>query len=63
MKGFKTIIVNGALATAPIIDYVINNGELVSAIAGDHAGAVLSIIGLINIVLRWVTSTPVLAAE
>lgn len=63
MKGYKTIAVNGALAVLPVVDYVVNNGELVSAVAGDHAVAVLSIVGLINIVLRWITTTPVLKAE
>ena len=63
MKGYKTIAVNGALAVLPVVDYVVNNGELVSAVAGEHAAAILSIVGLINIVLRWITTTPVLKAE
>ena len=63
MKGYKTLIVNGALATIPVIDLALNNGDLIAAVAPQHAGAILSVVGLINIVLRWVTSTPVLKGE
>ena len=63
MKGYKTLVVNGALAVLPVVDYVANSGHIVSAITGDHAAAILSVVGLINMVLRWVTTTPVLKAE
>lgn len=63
MKGYKTLIVNGALAAIPVVDYVANNGALVAGVAGQHAGAILSVVGLINIVLRWMTTSPVLKAE
>ena len=63
MKGYKTIAVNGALALLPIVDYVVNNGEIVSAVTGEHAAAILSIIGFVNVVLRWITTTPVLKAD
>lgn len=63
MKGYKTLIVNGALATIPVIDLALNNGDLIAAVAPQHAGSIISIVGLINIVLRWVTSTPVMKNE
>lgn len=62
MKGYKTLILNGALAVVPLIDVVVSNGALVSALT-PHAAEVMSIIGLINVVLRWVTTTPVLKSE
>lgn len=62
MKGYKTLAVNGALAVIPIIDYVANNGELVAAVV-PNAAAFMSIIGLVNVVLRWVTTTPVFNKE
>lgn len=63
MKGYKTVLVNGAVAALPVVDFIANNGELLAAVTGGHAAAALSIVGLINIVLRWVTTTPVLKSE
>lgn len=63
MKGYKTLTVNGALAVLPLIDFVANNGTIVAAVVGENAPALLSFIGLVNIVLRWVTTTPVLKSE
>lgn len=64
MKGFRTLAVNGAVAVLPIIDMTLNNAEIVGAVLGaEKAGAVLSIVGLINIVLRWVTTTPVMRSD
>lgn len=64
MKGFRTIAVNGALAVLPIIDVALNNAEIVGAVLGDEkAGAVLSVVGLINLLLRWVTTTPMMRGD
>jgi len=64
MKGFRTLAVNGAVAVLPIIDMTLNNAEIVGAVLGaEKAGAVLSIVGLINLVLRWVTTTPVMRGD
>ena len=63
MKGFKTILVNGALAIVPVVDYLANNGELVNAVMQNHGAAAVSVIGLVNFVLRWITNTPVLKSE
>ena len=62
MKGYKTLAVNGALAVIPVIDAVANNGAVIAALV-PHAEAVISVIGLLNLVLRWVTTTPVLKSE
>ena len=62
MKGYKTLAVNGALAVIPVIDALANNGGLVAVLV-PHAEAVISVIGLINLVLRWITTTPVLKSE
>lgn len=64
MKGFRTLAVNGAVAVLPIIDMTLNNAEIVGAVLGaEKAGAVLSIVGLVNLVLRWVTTTPVMRSD
>ena len=63
MQGYKTIVVNGAVAVLPMIDMAVNNGALVGALMGPHGAAVLSLLGLVNIVLRWVTTTPVFKSE
>ena len=63
MKGYKTVLVNGAVALLPIVDLVANNGALVSAIVPAYGTAVISVLGLVNIVLRWITTTPIFQAE
>jgi hypothetical protein len=59
MKGYKTAIFNGAVAALPIIDWVATNGTFITPILGANAGVVLSVVGLANFVLRWVTTTPI----
>lgn len=63
MKGYKTAIFNGAIAALPVIDMIASNGTLINAFLGAHAGAVLSVVGLANMVLRWVTTTPIFTEE
>lgn len=63
MKGYKTLIVNGAVAVLPAIDFLANNGQIISALTGGQAAVVMSVLGLVNMVLRWVTTTPVLKSE
>lgn len=59
MKGYKTIAVNGAAALIPLIDFTINNGEWLGLLLGPQGAVALSALGLINVVLRWITDTPV----
>lgn len=63
MKGYKTLIVNGAVAVLPMIDMAVNNGDILSVVLGGHAAAALSVLGLVNVVLRWITTTPVMKSE
>jgi len=62
-KGYKTFIVNGAIALLPLIDFLANSGEIITAISGPQGAAIMSLIGLINIALRWVTVTPIFKGE
>lgn len=63
MKGYKTVIVNGAAAIIPIVDLVVNNGAIIAAITPAGAATALSVLGLINVILRWVTTTPIFKGE
>jgi hypothetical protein len=59
MKGYKTLIVNGAAAMVPVIDVIANSG----ALFGPKGAAAVSLLALVNIVLRWVTTTPIFKEE
>ncbi len=63
MKGYKTIIVNGAAVLIPIIGFFLDNGAMAASVLGPYGAGAISILGLVNIVLRWVTTTPVLKSE
>ena len=62
-KGYKTVAVNGLAALLPALDYVVNNGALLGPMLGQHGAAVVSAVGLINIILRSVTDTPVFKGQ
>lgn len=59
MKGYKTAVFNGALAALPLIDWLATNSTFITPFLGAHAGVVVSVVGLANMVLRWVTTMPV----
>lgn len=59
MKGYKTLIVNGAAGMVPVIDMLANSG----AIFGPKGAAAVSFLALANIILRWVTTTPIFKEE
>jgi hypothetical protein len=59
MKGYKTAVFNGAVVALPLVDWLATNGTFITPFLGAHAGAVLSVVGLANMVLRWVTTTPI----
>jgi hypothetical protein len=63
MKGYKTVAVNGAAALIPIVDLVVNNGAILAAITPTGAATALSVLGLVNVILRWVTTTPIFKSE
>jgi hypothetical protein len=55
MKGYKTVVVNAAAGIIPVIDILANSG----ALFGHSGAAAVSLLALANIVLRWVTTTPI----
>ena len=59
MRGYKTMIVNGAALVLPLVDFAVNNGSVVGAALGPNGATALSLLALVNMVLRWVTTTPV----
>jgi hypothetical protein len=59
MKGYKTVVVNAAATILPIVDVLANNG----ALFGPSGAAAVSLLALANIVLRWVTTTPIFKDE
>lgn len=63
MKGYKTLIVNGAITLIPILDLITNHGDMITAATGGQAAGAIAVIGLINMGLRWVTTTPVMKGE
>ena len=63
MKGYRTMILNGAVVALPVIDYLSSNGAVISALLGPAGATALSLLGLANMVLRWVTTTPVFQDE
>jgi hypothetical protein len=59
MKGYKTVVVNVAATALPIVDILANSG----ALFGPSGAAAVSLLALANIVLRWVTTTPIFKEE
>lgn len=59
MKGYKTVVVNAAATILPIVDVLANSG----ALFGPSGAAAVSLLALANIVLRWVTTTPIFKDE
>lgn len=59
MKGYRTVIVNGLAAAIPVLDYVVNNGAVISPILGPQGAAILGVLGAVNVGLRMITDTPV----
>ena len=59
MKGYKTTVFNSAVVALPLIDWIATNGTFITPLLGANAGAVLSVVGLANMILRWVTTTPI----
>lgn len=55
MKGYKTVVVNAAAAMVPVIDILANSG----ALFGPNGAAAVSLLALANLILRWITTTPI----
>lgn len=63
LKGKRTLIVNGTIALLPAVDWLLNNGELVALVMGAYGPQAMAALGAINILLRLVTDTKVLASK
>lgn len=59
MKGYRTAVFNGAVAALPLVDWIATNGTFITPFLGAHAATVISVVGLANFVLRWITTTPI----
>jgi hypothetical protein len=59
MKGWKTLLFNGALLGVSLTDYL-TGGELIRAILTDptDAGVAIAVVTAVNLVLRKLTTTP-----
>lgn len=62
MKGFRTIIVNSFVAALPVAGEILAFLDVFdwrSVLPADTAGWFILFIGLVNILLRFITTTPV----
>lgn len=62
MKGFRTIIVNAAVAALPLaFEFLafLDVFDWRSVLSSESAGWLILLIGLLNIGLRFITTTPV----
>ena len=61
MKGYRTILLNLAMLLIPICDYLVTGGTLVSTMIDDPKWATIVVvtINILNIVLRFITTTPI----
>lgn len=61
MKGYRTIAVNLALMLLALTDYFIANGTLVAQVVENPKASALVVAGInvLNIVLRFATTSPV----
>jgi hypothetical protein len=61
MKGFRTLLINIVPLFLTLTDYLVNNGAFVSAIVKnpERAVVVIGMINVLNIILRFMTTTPV----
>ena len=54
MQGYKTVVVNGAIAALPLVDMVANNSAIINAIVPAYGGTILSVIGLVNLIVSFI---------
>lgn len=61
MKGYRTLLVNGAMLAALLADYVAANATLFGSLFSNpkHAALAIVLVNVANIVLRFVTTTAV----
>lgn len=54
MKGYRTMLLNGAAVVVPLIDYFVSNAPAL----GPKGTAIVSALGTANMMLRLMTNTP-----
>jgi hypothetical protein len=62
MKGYRTILLNAALALAALTDYFVTNSALINTLLDNDPKRVALVVALINgvnILLRFITTGPV----
>ncbi|MEP0518582.1 MAG: hypothetical protein ABJO09_00910 [Hyphomicrobiales bacterium] len=62
MKGFRTLIVNSAIAALPVLGETLAFLDVFdwkSILPPEYAGWFILVVGVVNIWLRFITSTPV----
>ena len=63
LNGYRTILFNAALVALPMTDWIINNSAVIKPLMGEYGPAVLAVVGLVGINLRFVTNSPVFKPE
>lgn len=58
MKGWRTVVFNGAVAAIPLTDWVLSNGQIIGPFLQANAPLVMAGVAFVNLLLRKVTSTP-----
>lgn len=61
MKGYRTIIANAAVAALPVAGEILSFLDVFDwrSIAPEYAGWFILVVGVLNIGLRFITTTPV----
>lgn len=61
MKGFRTIFVNSAVAAIPLAAELLSFLDVFDwrSVAPEYAGWFILVVGVLNIGLRFITTTPV----
>ena len=61
LKGYRTVLVNLALALVAVTDYFVASGSIIGALFDSPRQAALAVAGVnvLNILLRFVTTGPV----
>jgi hypothetical protein len=55
LKGYRTILFNTLVMLAGLAEYV----DLINVIAPEYTPVVLLVVGIANILIRFITTTPV----
>ena len=63
LKGWKTLFFGAAVIAVPVLDYSLNQSALINLIPDEYREVAISLVGLVIIVLRMATTTPVMQGE